>query len=182
MLSIILLLLGVLTDISLASDPHYQTPGTTVNITSIARSKSCNISDFDVVGGGQIQVADCFAITDGLNGTFSIEMSDWRDSTHLPDQYYKLITHGSCEIAVKRIDNRKGTTWVGRYDMDSIINQSVELAKVGDGDRVETVEGQMSCHSKGPEKALIAWSLRQPSNGKLRNLLGGENGSSKTAT
>ncbi|KAI3398765.1 hypothetical protein diail_8632 [Diaporthe ilicicola] len=170
--TILLVFLGMLATVSLANNPHSQTPHAFENITAHTNSNQCDKSTLHIVGDGQIQVTDCFAIANAWSGTdFSIEMSDWRDSTNLPDQYYELLTHGSCEIAVKRIDCRNDTVWIGKYDIQSIIDQSVELAKTGNGDEVETTKGEMNCTSNAPTKAAIAWSLRQAGN---------EGGGSKT--
>lgn len=112
MLPTILILLGVLTKVSLAKDPHSLTPGLVKNNTIDASNDQCDRTTVGVVGGGQILVADCFDIMDSSStANFSVEMSDWRDSTDLPDEYYKLFTVGSCELAVKRIDGGKSTTW-----------------------------------------------------------------------
>lgn len=110
--SILLLLLGVVATLSLAKDPHSQTPGTVKNITADTSNDQCDPTTVGVVGGGQIQVADCFDILDFPNtANFSVEMLDWRDSASLPDKFYKLFTVGSCELAVKRIDGGKNTSW-----------------------------------------------------------------------
>lgn len=112
MLSIILLLFGVLTTVSLAKDCHSQTPGLVKNNTVNTSNDQCDPTTVGVIGGGQIMVADCFDIMDSPStANFSVEMSNWRDSTNLPDEYYKLFTVGSCELAVKRIDGGKNTTW-----------------------------------------------------------------------
>lgn len=112
MLSIILLLFGVLTTVSLAKDSHSQTPGLVKNNTVNTSNDQCDPTTVGVIGGGQIMVADCFDIMDSPStANFSVEMSNWRDSTDLPDEYYKLFTVGSCELAVKRIDGGKNTTW-----------------------------------------------------------------------
>lgn len=112
MLPIFLLLFGVLAIVSLAKDPHSQTPGTVKNNTVNTSNDQCDPTTVGVVGGGQIQVADCFGILDSPStANFSIEMSDWRDSADLPDKFHKLFTVGSCELAVKRIDGGKNTTW-----------------------------------------------------------------------
>lgn len=111
MLPIILLLFGVLAMISLAADTRSQTPGTAKNNTVDANNNPCDTTTVGVVGGGQIVAADCFDIMDSLStANFSVEMSDWRDSTDLPDEYYKLFTVGTCELAVKRIDGGNNTT------------------------------------------------------------------------
>lgn len=111
MLPIILLLFGVLATISLAADTRSQTPGTVKNNTVDANNNPCDTTTVGVVGGGQIVAADCFDIMDSLStANFSVEMSDWRDSTDLPDEYYKLFTLGTCELAVKRIDGGNSTT------------------------------------------------------------------------
>lgn len=108
----LLLLFGILATVSLARDPPSQTPDTVKNKTANTSNRQCDPTRVGVIGGGQIQVADCFDILDISNtANFSVEMSDWRNSTHLPDQYYKLFTVGSCELAVKRIDRGKNTTW-----------------------------------------------------------------------
>lgn len=105
---IILFLFGALATLGLAS----QTPGTVKNDTADTSNDSCDRTTVGVLGGGQIQVSDCFAIMDIPNtANFSVEMSNWKDSTELEDQYYKLFTVGSCELAVKRMDNGKSTTW-----------------------------------------------------------------------
>lgn len=112
MLPAILLLLGVLAAVNLAKDTHSQTPGLVKNVTINTSNRQCSPTTIGVVGGGQIQVADCVAIMDSLRtANFSMEMSDWRDSTDLPDEYYKLFIVGSCELAVKRTDRGKSTTW-----------------------------------------------------------------------
>ncbi|KAL1861626.1 hypothetical protein Daus18300_008742 [Diaporthe australafricana] len=135
-------------------------------MTTDTNSGQCEKSAFHIVGDDQIQVADCFAIANGWSGAnFSIKMSDWHDSTDLSDQYYKLLTHGSCEIAVKRIDGRNDTAWVGKFDFQNIIDHSVEVSKTGNGDQVETMKGEMNCTSDGSTKALIAWALRKTDNG-----------------
>lgn len=54
---------------------------------------------------------------------------------------------------------------IGKFDIHSIINQSVELAKIGFGDELETTHGEMNCSSEGSPKALISWTIRQASNG-----------------
>lgn len=72
----------------------------------------CERTTVGVIGGGQFQVADCFGILEiPSTANFSVELSNWKDSTDLPDQYYKLFTVGSCELAVKRIDSGKNATW-----------------------------------------------------------------------
>lgn len=111
MLPIILLLFGVLAMISLAADTRAQTPSTVKNNTVDANNNPCDTTTVGVVGGGQIVAADCFDIMDSLStANFSVEMSDWRNSTDLPDEYYKLFTVGTCELAVKRIDGGNNTT------------------------------------------------------------------------
>ncbi|KAG6360040.1 hypothetical protein INS49_011096 [Diaporthe citri] len=189
MLPTILLLCGMFAAVSLAKDPQSQTPGLVKNNTLNTSNDQCDTTTVGVIRGGQVQVTDCFDIMDS-SGTanFSVEMSDWRDSTDLSDEYYKLFTVGSCELAVKRIDGGKSTTWIGKFDIHSIINQSVELAKTGGGDQLETTHGEMNCTSKGSPKALISWTLRQASNDtgngnvKPETLLGWDEGGSKTAT
>lgn len=112
MLPTIFILLGVLTTISLAKDLHSQTPGLVKNNTADTSNDQCDPTTVGVLGGGQIQVADCFDIMDSPStANFSVEMSDWSDSADLPDEYYKLFTVGSCELAIKRIDGGKSTTW-----------------------------------------------------------------------
>lgn len=112
MLPTILLLFGMLAVAIFAKDPQSQTPGLVKNNTSNTSNDQCDPTTVGVVGGGQIQVADCFDIMDSPStANFSVEMSDWKDSTDLPDEYYKLFTVGSCELAVKRIDGGKNTTW-----------------------------------------------------------------------
>jgi hypothetical protein len=56
------------------------------------------------------------------------------------------------------------TNRVGKFDIYSIINQSVELAKTGGGDQLETTHGEMNCTSKQLPKARISWTLREASN------------------
>lgn len=110
--AVLVLLLGVLATVGLANDPLSQMPGLVKNNTAGTSNDQCDRTTVGVVGGGQIQVADCFDIMDvSSTANFSVEMSDWRDSTDLPDQYYKLFTVGSCELAVKRIDSGKKKTW-----------------------------------------------------------------------
>lgn len=112
MIHIILLLFGALAMTSLAADTRAQMPGTVKNNTVDANNNPCDTTTVGVVGGGQIVAADCFDIMDSLStANFSVEMSNWRDSTDLPDEYYKLFTVGTCELAVKRIDGGNGTAW-----------------------------------------------------------------------
>lgn len=112
MLPVILLLFGVLAMISLATDTCSQMPGTVKNNTVDANNNPCDTTTVGVIGGGQIVAADCFDIMDSLStANFSVEMSDWMESTDLPDEYYTLFTVGSCELAVKRIDGGKNTAW-----------------------------------------------------------------------
>lgn len=106
--AIIFLLFGALATFGLTS----QTPGTVKNETANTSNDNCDRTTVGVLGGGQIQVSDCFAILDIPNtADFSVEMSSWKDSTDLADQYYDLFTVGSCELAVKRMDSGKSTTW-----------------------------------------------------------------------
>jgi len=110
--AIVLLLFGVLATASLTGDPRSQTPRTVRSNTANTSNDQCDRTTVGVVGGGQIQVTDCFDILDiPSTANFSVEMSNWQDSTDLPDQYYKLFTVGSCELAVKRIDTGKNATW-----------------------------------------------------------------------
>ncbi|KAK7724271.1 hypothetical protein SLS64_000605 [Diaporthe eres] len=96
----------------MAVDPHPQIPGLVKNKTLNTSNDQCDPTTVGVVGGGQIKVADCFDIMDSPStANFSVEMSDWRDSTDLLNEYYKLFTVGSCELAVKRTDGGKNTTW-----------------------------------------------------------------------
>lgn len=62
-------------------------------------------------------------------------------------------------------DGHRRMKRIGKFDIHSIINQSVELAKTGGGDQLETTHGEMNCTSKASPKALISWTLRQASNG-----------------
>lgn len=110
--ALLFLFLGALATVGLANDPLSQTPGLVKNNTADTSNDQCDRTTVGVAGGGKIQVADCFDIMDvSSTANFSVEMSDWRDSTDLPDQYYKLFTVGSCELAVKRIDGGKKKTW-----------------------------------------------------------------------
>lgn len=112
MLPTILLLCGMMAVVSLAKDPHPQIPGLVKNNTLNTSNDQCDPTTIGVVGGGQIKAADCFDIMDSPStANFSVEMSDWRDSTDLLNEYYKLFTVGSCELAVKRTDGGKNTTW-----------------------------------------------------------------------
>lgn len=110
--AIVFLIFGALAMVSLASDPPSQTPGTVKQNTANTSNDQCDRTTVGVIGGGQIQVADCFDILDiSSTADFSVEMSNWKDSTNLTDQYYKLFTVGSCELAVKRVDSGKNATW-----------------------------------------------------------------------
>lgn len=110
--AVLFILLGVLATVGLANNPLSQVPGLVKNNTADTSNDQCDRTTVGVVGGGNIQVADCFDIMDVSSpANFSVETSDWRDSTDLPDQYYKLFTVGSCELAVKRIDGGKSRTW-----------------------------------------------------------------------
>lgn len=110
--AIALLLFAALAKVGLANNPPSQTPGTVKRNTANTSNDQCDRTTVGVIGGGQIQVADCFGILDiPSTANFSVEMSNWKDSSNLPDQYYKLFTVGSCELAVKRIDSGNCASW-----------------------------------------------------------------------
>ncbi|KAG8163850.1 hypothetical protein KVR01_005768 [Diaporthe batatas] len=159
--AITLFFFGVVATLGIAS----QTPGTVKNETANTSNDHCDPTTVGVVGGGQIQVSDCFAIMNiPHTANFSVEMSNWKDSTEFTDQYHGLFAVGSCELAVKRMDSGKSTTWIGKFDIRSIINQSVQLARTGDGDQMETTHGKMDCNSEHGPAACISWTVREAGN------------------
>lgn len=54
-------------------------------------------------------------------------------------------------------------TQIGDQDLKDLINESIELARVGDGTKLDAVHGTMNCNTSdvnSPLNGTIIWSLR----------------------
>jgi hypothetical protein len=107
MIQIMALLFGLLVAVSLACNP----PQIPREIKSNIANTSNDPTTVGVIGGGQIKVVDCFDVLNIPNtADFNVELSDRKDSTDLADQYYKLFTVGTCELAGTRTDSGRNAT------------------------------------------------------------------------
>ncbi|KUI60688.1 hypothetical protein VP1G_07856 [Cytospora mali] len=152
----------------LAATAQFQVPGIFQNNTVTDASKVCTNSDFNVTGSDDIVVEDCQAILKNWQNTyFTTDLYEWTNATVAkPD--ITLVTQGTCEIAVKRpagftpVDD---LVVIGDQDIKDLINESIELAKVGDSTKLGTVDGTMNCTTaddpSNTRNGTIDWTLRK---------------------
>ncbi|ROV95759.1 hypothetical protein VPNG_08766 [Cytospora leucostoma] len=164
---LVLLVTQFLVIICLAAEPQYQVPNAEGKSISREPSKVCGNSKFNVVGGGDILVEDCEAILKEWQATyFNISLWDWVNASNASTPF-KLSAQGTCEISLMRVggytDDNDDLLVIGDSDLKGLINQSIELARVGDGTKLETVNGTMNCStpndSDNRQNGIIDWTL-----------------------
>lgn len=106
-------LLGSIAGLAFAGtpNPQYQKPTIVNHSEDIDFSNRCGDSTFGLITPGEILIDDCAQLTASWHdqGNFTLQLSDWTNSTGLVDHFYTLGTYGSCQFAFKRTDGLNTT-------------------------------------------------------------------------